>query len=110
MERDTMDRFGAYDFPGNIREMENLLERALILAGTDSLRPGHFPTLNQVELPVASDIGPMEPGSLSVDDHEKRLILAALAKSGGNKSQAAQLLGMTRRTLYSRMERHGISG
>ena len=110
MEREAMARFEVYEFPGNIREMENLLERALILAGDAPLQPGHFPTLNHVELPVVDKVGPMAPGSLDVDEHEKRLILAALAKSGGNKSQAAQLLGMTRRTLYSRMERHGISG
>jgi two-component system response regulator PilR (NtrC family) len=43
-----------------------------------------------------------------MDDLERRYILASLAKAGGNKSRAAGLLGMTRRTLYSRMERHGI--
>ncbi|MCB9462295.1 MAG: sigma-54-dependent Fis family transcriptional regulator [Candidatus Eisenbacteria bacterium] len=109
MEAQAMQRFQAYDFPGNIREMENLLERALILAGNGPLRAEHFPTLNEVEVPSTEAVGELPAGSLSVDEHEKRLILAALAKAGGNKSQAAQLLGMTRRTLYSRMERHGIS-
>ena len=109
MEAQAMQRFQAYDFPGNIREMENLLERALILAGSGPLRAEHFPTLNEVEVPSTEAVGELPAGSLSVDEHEKRLILAALAKAGGNKSQAAQLLGMTRRTLYSRMERHGIS-
>lgn len=110
VERSAMERLEAHGFPGNIREMENLLERALILAGGDALRAEHFPSLNRVEVPGVQEVDALAPGSLSVDEHEKRLILAALAQSGGNKSRAAQLLGMTRRTLYSRMERHGISG
>jgi DNA-binding NtrC family response regulator len=45
---------------------------------------------------------------LSLEVLERELILKALARAGGNKSQAARLLGLTRRTLYSRMERHGL--
>lgn len=97
-----------YAFPGNIREMENLIERAAILAEGSPLGPEHFPSLRgsdpvqPVGLPDIPDEG------VSMDDLERRYILSALAKAGGNKSRAAGLLGMTRRTLYSRMERHGI--
>jgi DNA-binding NtrC family response regulator len=97
-----------YAFPGNIREMENLIERAAILAEGSPLGPEHFPSLSgpnpaqPVGLPDIPDEG------VSMDDLERRYILSALAKAGGNKSRAAGLLGMTRRTLYSRMERHGI--
>lgn len=97
-----------YSFPGNIREMENLIERAAILAELSPLGPEHFPSLRDsnpgqpVGLPDIPDEG------VSMDDLERRYILSALAKAGGNKSRAAGLLGMTRRTLYSRMERHGI--
>ena len=48
------------------------------------------------------------PGGLSLDTLERELILKALERAAGNKSQAARLLGLTRRTLYSRMERHGL--
>ncbi len=97
-----------HPFPGNIREMENLIERAAILAEDSPLGPEHFPSLlgsgpaQPVGLPEIPDEG------VSMDDLERRYILSALAKAGGNKSRAAVLLGMTRRTLYSRMERHGI--
>jgi len=93
--------------PGNVRELENLLERALILgAGRWSgggVRPAEGSpsenSLPDIEIP---------DGGLVLEELEKALILKALAKADGNKSRAAALLGLTRRTLYSRMERHGI--
>jgi DNA-binding NtrC family response regulator len=105
---ETIRLLSGYAYPGNIREMENLIERATILAEDSPLGPEHFPSLREsgasqpVGLPEIPDEG------VSMDDLERRYILAALAKAGGNKSRAAALLGMTRRTLYSRMERHGI--
>jgi len=62
----------------------------------------HGETLSPQALPEIPDAG------VSIDEIEKGYIEAALRKTGGNKSRAAQLLGMTRRTLYSRMEHHGI--
>jgi two-component system, NtrC family, response regulator HydG len=94
--------------PGNVRELENLLERAVIVAGDapiDSAMIGPPPTESGkppggIEIP--------EEG-LVLEELEKELILKALEKAGGNKSRAASLLGLTRRTLYSRMERYGLS-
>ncbi|MFN8546702.1 MAG: sigma-54 dependent transcriptional regulator [Candidatus Eisenbacteria bacterium] len=97
-----------HGFPGNIRELENLLERALILAGETPLKPEHFPTLRGVQAMPSEELPEIPEGGISLEDQERRYILAALAKASGNKSHAARLLGMTRRTLYSRMERHGI--
>ncbi len=95
-------------FPGNIRELQNLLERALILAGDAPLGPEHFPTLAAPPAPVEAALPVIPDEGVSLEDQERLYILAALQKAEGNKSQAARLLGMTRRTLYSRMERHGI--
>jgi two-component system, NtrC family, response regulator AtoC len=97
-----------YSFPGNIRELENLIERALILAGDHVLTEEHFPSLTTPNAMRPQQIPTIPDEGLSLEEVEKSLILASLEKSGGNKSKAAQLLGMTRRTLYSRMERHGI--
>jgi DNA-binding NtrC family response regulator len=95
-------------FPGNIRELENLVERALILAGETPLTPEHFPSL-QAKKVQERQLAPQIPDQgVSLEEMERGYIVAALQKTGGNKSRAAQLLGMTRRTLYSRMERHGI--
>jgi DNA-binding NtrC family response regulator len=107
-----------YSWPGNVRELRNVIERATILAGGSAIGPEH------VILPA--DEGP-SPGSspvaatsgeslvlpsegVQLEAVEGRLIREALARARGNKSQAARLLGITRRTLYCRMEKHGIEG
>jgi two-component system response regulator HydG len=98
------EKLVAYAWPGNVRELENALERALILAGADEIEPGL--------LALASPFGEHEPrraGSLLVegfnlDAFERDLLRAALDRTGGNKSAAARLLGITRRRLYSRIE------
>jgi two-component system response regulator PilR (NtrC family) len=94
--------------PGNIRELENLIERALILAEGAAIGPEHFPSLRKVDTAQPIVLPEIPDEGVSMEELEKRYILSALRKAGGNKSRAAALLGMTRRTLYSRMERHGI--
>jgi two-component system response regulator AtoC len=95
-------RLRAYHWPGNIRELRNIMERAQILAGGGEIQARH------ILLPVAKGAASMsgdEPMDLNIEAHEARLIAIALRRAGGNKTQAAQLLGLTRRALYSRMER-----
>jgi transcriptional regulator with GAF, ATPase, and Fis domain len=112
----AMEALQRYAFPGNVRELEHTLERALILAGSDAVAPEHLsfarPEALRAGGPAVSG-GPawvpeIPAEGLSLEVLERELILKALARSGGNKSQAARLLGLTRRTLYSRMERHGL--
>lgn len=99
-----------YEWPGNVRELENVIERATILAGEgkeiDSelfayLRAGSGLTGEDVRITIPDD-------GVDIEDLEKQHILEALKKAGGNKSEAARLLYMTRRRLYSRMTHHGI--
>src|SRR5262245_33958007 len=103
-----------YAWPGNVRELEHTLERALILAGSDPVGTDHLsfarPELSGGTAPDgAPDWVPQIPAAgLSLETLERELIVRALERSAGNKSQAARLLGLTRRTLYSRMERHGL--
>jgi len=105
-----------YTFPGNVRELENTLERALILAGSDPIEAGHLssarPEAMRAGTPAPGDpiewVPEIPPEGLSLEVLERELILKALAMARGNKSQAARLLGLTRRTLYSRMERHEL--
>jgi two-component system, NtrC family, response regulator PilR len=105
---ETIRLIADYSFPGNIRELENLVERALILAAGVPLGPEHFPSLRRSEEPEVAELPVIPESGVSMEDLERRYIQAALIKAGGNKSRAAALLGLTRRTLYSRMERHGI--
>lgn len=108
VEPEAMRAICSYPFPGNVRELQNLLERALILAGPEALGLQHFPTLGSRQPIVDESLPEIPDGGISLEEEERRYILAALRKADGNKTRAAQLLGMTRRTLYSRMERHGI--
>jgi DNA-binding NtrC family response regulator len=92
-------------FPGNVRELENALERALILSGEAGIAPGHLaaPTQASERSPAGDVLGP----GFNLDDFERDLILAALERTGGNKASAARLLGITRRRLYSRLQSLG---
>jgi DNA-binding NtrC family response regulator len=99
----TMARLRAYRWPGNIRELRNLMERAHILAGDGPLGDEH------VLVDLAAAASGQAPGEdLNLDNNARRLIAAALQRAGGNKSQAARMLGITRRTLYSRMNLLGL--
>jgi DNA-binding NtrC family response regulator len=107
IDREAMRLLLGYDFPGNVRELENLLERAIILAGDRGITRADFPSLAPTGSAPPPALEIPEEG-LSLDEVERRLIEQAIEKAGGNKSQAARLLGVTRRTLYSRMEKHGM--
>jgi transcriptional regulator with PAS, ATPase and Fis domain len=93
-----------WDWPGNVRELENVLERALILSAGDEIKPHHiqFPERVINQQPVS-----MKPHSLP--ELEKLLVEEALKKTGGNKSKAAEILGITRRMLYTKIARYKIN-
>jgi two-component system NtrC family response regulator len=109
---DALRALLGYGFPGNVRELQNLLERAMILAGGGTITLEHFPSLEgggAAGSPAErSGFIALPDGGLSLEAVERDLIVKALEKAGGNKSQTARLLGITRRTLYSRMEKHGL--
>jgi two-component system response regulator HydG len=94
-----------HEWPGNVRELENALERALILADDSDVRPEHL-LLGPSPARVAKVAELLGPG-FDLDGFERELILAAIERAGGNKTQAARLLGITRRRLYSRLESLG---
>jgi len=98
--------FQAYDWPGNIRELKNVLERAVILSGGEPLMVEDF-SLDVESGPLADGAGAGGSGA-GLDRTEREMILSALEKAGGNKTEAARLLKITRRRLYSRMKAHGL--
>ncbi len=102
---EALEHLKNYEFPGNIRELQNLIERACILAGEGKIERDHFP-IGKSRL--AADPAELLSLGLSLDQIEKRLIKEALERAQGNKTKAAALLGISRRALYSRMESHGI--
>ena len=102
-----MQSLCAYKFPGNVRELENILERATALSSTGVI------DVADLQLSPEGD-GGAAPGRAgeTLDDTlnrvERQAILEALAKTGGNRTAAARLLGVTFRSLRYRIERLGI--
>jgi DNA-binding NtrC family response regulator len=98
---DAMRALLAYAWPGNVRELAHAIERAVLLAEGDTLRP--------VDLNLrAPGEGAPRLEELSLEEVERVLIQKALARAGGNVSAAAKALGLSRSALYRRLERHGL--
>ncbi|MFA4984945.1 MAG: sigma 54-interacting transcriptional regulator [Candidatus Brocadiia bacterium] len=100
----------AYDWPGNVRELRNLVERALILSESEEIGAHDLPiSPNKGSVPVAEETAlPGPPEAVTLEDVERAHILAVLQRADGNKSLAAQLLGIDRSTLYSKLKQYGI--
>ncbi len=99
-----------YRWPGNVAELRSALLRATQLAGTSPIDSIHLPA-HIVAAPGPSDsrgIG-LPPEGVNLEAVEQRLIRQALERARGNKSKAAELLGLTRHTLLYRMEKYGIT-
>lgn len=100
---DAMAALMAYDFPGNVRELENLLERAYALGAREVIAPADLPPLSSPP-PEALSLEDMP----TVAQAERRLILRALQVSGKDRDRAARILGISRRTLYRRLKHYGV--
>ena len=107
----AMDRLQDYRWPGNIRELRNVVERAFILHhNTDEVRPEHLPPELRGESPRRAEkpATAVPAEGLVLEDVEKRLIREALERASGNQSRAARLLGISRDTLRYRLKKHGM--
>jgi len=104
------ERLLSYDWPGNVRELENCMERAVALARIDRITLEDLPRKIKEHRPERVVLTADDPEDLpTLDELERRYIGKVLGAMGGNKSQAAKVLGLDRRTLYRRLEKHGIS-
>jgi DNA-binding NtrC family response regulator len=95
----------AYDWPGNIRELGNCVESAVVLASKKLIDledlPNNIRSASREERIVI-------PVGTSLEQAEKALIIATIASLGGNKSKAAETLGLARKTLYRKLEEYEI--
>ncbi|MFO7370022.1 MAG: sigma-54 dependent transcriptional regulator [Bacteroidales bacterium] len=92
-----------YAWPGNVRELQHAIERAVIMTETPSLEPDDF-----ILSPPRKKPGDLEFDTYNLDEIERRVIEKVMKQNQGNISQAAQELGLTRTSLYRRMEKYGF--
>jgi transcriptional regulator with GAF, ATPase, and Fis domain len=105
---EALERLRAYRWPGNVREMENLMERLLVLGEGGPIRAHELPEITpQTDPSPPAGPAPAAQG-LSLWDQERRLLADALERAGGNQSQAARLMGISREQLRTRMKRYGL--
>ena len=103
---EAMERLQRHGWPGNIRELRNVVERAVLLAEVDRLEVDQFPMLSAR---AASTGFELPPGGVDLEDLERDLVAQALARSGGNQTRAAALLGLNRDQIRYRIEKFGLS-
>jgi DNA-binding NtrC family response regulator len=97
----------AHRWPGNVRELENVVERAVALAETTSVRVDDLPTAVRDRRTGEQDtLAHALARDLSLDELEREYIQRVLAAEGGNKTRAAQRLGLDRKTLYRKLEEY----
>jgi DNA-binding NtrC family response regulator len=103
---ECISRLESCEWPGNVRELKNVVQRAALVCEGDVLTLKHLPPRFRGEKPP--------PGKLTIEigtpleEVEREMIRRALAAVGGNRTRAAELLGISRRALYNKMARHGI--
>ncbi|MCG8452017.1 MAG: sigma-54 dependent transcriptional regulator [Spirochaetales bacterium] len=102
IHEEALNQLSTHDWPGNIRELKNCIERAVLFCHGPEIQPAHLPTSYQ------NTVFPVNQTS-SLETINRHRILDALKKTGGAKAKAAALLEIDRRTLYNRMKRLGIS-
>ncbi|HKJ71916.1 MAG TPA: sigma-54 dependent transcriptional regulator [Gammaproteobacteria bacterium] len=108
---DALARLAAYPWPGNVRELRNLCRRLVILLPGTTIAASNLP--GEVAGGGAAPSGPgltLPERGVRLDELEADFIRQALARTGGNRSRAARLLGVTRDTLLYRIKKHAIEG
>ena len=102
---DAMEYLQRLPYPGNIRELKNLVERTILVSGKEMLNAEDFKAQNPVTAEPATSVN---LNGLTLDEMERQRILQALEQYDNNVSQAATALGLSRPALYRRMEKHNI--
>ncbi|MFC2096157.1 sigma-54-dependent transcriptional regulator [Bacteroidota bacterium] len=100
---DAMKKLNQYQWPGNVRELQHALERAVIMSDSDILQQDDFLLSTRSE-----KVAEIEIDTYNLDEVEKNIIVKVLKQNQGNVTQAATILGLTRTSLYRRMEKYGL--
>jgi DNA-binding NtrC family response regulator len=118
ISHEVEDRLCAYNWPGNVRELRNVMERAVILAGEGTIQQSHLPpgfnaSTGASAVPAASvaENGELRiPFGYTVEQAERALIELTLEHTKGNKTRAAEVLGISQKTLFNKLKEYGAQG
>jgi two-component system NtrC family response regulator len=103
---DALELLEKLPFPGNIRELKNLIDRTILISGKSRIDAGDIRA--QLIMPEGNNASKEIPGEMKLEELEAQTIRQAIEQYGGNLSKAARVLGISRAALYRRMEKHGI--
>ena len=103
ISKEAIDILVQYDWPGNVREIKNLIHRCTVMIDSEVLMPEHFENMLNVQKPKKSN--EISVGQ-TIEDVERELIYKTLEKTGGNKTRAAEILDVTPRTLRNKLSRY----
>ena len=108
--RDSEERIKRYGWPGNIRELENRIQRAVIISGGNWITPEDLDLSTEIK----NEIQPQNTDSLANlqktrEDAEKRMLIEAFEKTRGNISEVARMIGTSRPTVHALAKKHGIT-
>jgi DNA-binding NtrC family response regulator len=110
IEPAAMELLTRHPWPGNVRQLESVVERAVLLSDGSAVKPDDLPL--EVRLKTAPSSRPcgfeIPPEGIDIEDFERQLIVQAMERSGWVIARAARLLGLTYRTLQYRLEKFGI--
>jgi transcriptional regulator with GAF, ATPase, and Fis domain len=118
IDDDAMARLKAYDWPGNVRQLENVIERAVVIVEGTAISEYELPPEVQAAVVEPESCGPLDPAlaghgiageKVERDRQERERLVRALAAASGSKAGAARALGLKRSTLVSRLKKHGLS-
>ncbi|MDR1109098.1 MAG: sigma-54 dependent transcriptional regulator [Spirochaetaceae bacterium] len=102
------EKLRSYSFPGNVRELENILERALIFCEGNEIRGEDIDLHRETSAAAARPLPAPEADGRSLEELEKEAIIAALARAGGNRTRAAEELGVSRKTILNKTRAYGL--
>ncbi len=106
ISREVLDVLTDYEFPGNVRELENIMERAVTLSSGSSIELTHLaPDLQQRRFQVQRR---QKREFLTLEENEKEYISWILQQTDGNKTKAAEILGIDRVSLWRKVKRYGL--
>ena len=105
---DALDVLRRHRWPGNVRELRNVIERAVIVCPDELIRTEHLPAFDEASLPAASgtEADVVLSVGTTVEDAERELILKTLKQTGGNKTRAAVILGISLKTLHNKLHKY----